>query len=599
MIHRTPDNRQVAAVLAAIADLLEILGDESRRAATYRRAGQAVGAHPEPVAVLAAQDRLTTIPGVGPTIAARIQEILATGTCSLLEELRSRVPPGVLDLLQLPGVGPRTVHRLYSELGIAGLDDLEEAARAGRLRALPGMGERRERRLLEEVAALRRRVLRVPLAAAEAAGLEVLEAAASWPGVQQAALAGSLRRGCDTVGDIDLVCASTRPREVVEAFCALPGAAEVVERGAAAAVIRLAGGIRCDLQVADPAAWPAALQYYTGSIRHNERLTTLAREQGLELGPRGLFKPAGGALLPVRVPDEEEVYSLLGLPWIPPELREDAGEVEAALAGNLPALIAREHIRGELHCHSNWSDGRASIEDMHAAAAAAGYEYLAVTDHSPLVVVANGLDADRLRRQVHVIHELRERLGPPWLLTGVEVDIRGDGSLDLPSDVLAELDVVVASVHSRFNLKRDEMTRRIIAALEHPHVDILAHPTGRILGRRDPYEVDIDAVLEAAARTGTVVEINASPERLDLCDVHVRRARELGVLLVINTDAHAPGHFDHLRYGITVARRGWVEAGAVINTWPLERLRAFLSRPKAERAALAAAGHDAGEEDSP
>jgi len=580
-----PGNREVAAVFAAIADLLEILGDDSRRAAAYRRASQRIAAHPAPVATLAAEGRLKTIPGVGDAIAARIHEVLATGTCELLEQLRAELPETVLDLLQVPGVGPRTVHRLYHGLGIASIDELEAAAQAGRLRDLPGMGERTEQRILAEIDGLRRRRERMPLAAAEQVGRALVEEVGGLDAAEQAALAGSLRRGRDTVKDIDIVCASSRPGEVLDAFCATPVVAEVLARGETKAAVRLVHGINCDLRVVEPAAWGAALQYFTGSQEHNVRLRGLARDQGLKLNEYGLFTVDGDAAgKRLATPDEARVYAHLGLPWIPPELREGAGEFEAARAGSLPSLIEPDDIRGELHVHSSWSDGRATIEEMHAAAAAAGYEYLAITDHSPLVVVANGLDADRLRRQVEVIQGLREQLGPPYLLTGIEVDIRGDGSLDLPDDVLAELDVVVASVHSQFNLDRAAMTRRILSALEHPRVDILAHPTGRRLGRRDAYEIDIEAVLETAARTGTVVEINASPERLDLPDVHVRRALDLGVLLVINTDAHAPDHFEHLRYGVTVARRGWVEPHQVINTWPLARLRRFLAQPKRQRA---------------
>lgn len=586
---QAPDNRQVAAVFAAIADLLDILGDESRRGVAYRRASQSIGSHPVPVATLAAEGRLKTIPGVGDAIAARIREVVETGTCRLLEQLRAQIPETLLELLQVPGVGPKTVHRLYTGLGIASLDDLEAAARAGRLRGLPGMGERKEQRILQEIEGLRRRAERMPLAAAESLGVALVEEVASWPTAEKVALAGSLRRGRDTVKDIDIVCVSSQPDQVLDAFCALPEVAGIAGRGGTKASVRLVHGINCDLRVVERSAWAAALQYFTGSQLHNVRLRGMARDQGLKLNEYGLFRVAGdGSEERLDVGDEEELYARLGLPYIPPELREDAGEFEAALAGALPDLIQVDDIRGELHSHSNWSDGRASVQEMHAAAAAAGYEYLAVTDHSPLVVVANGLDADRLRRQVDFIRGLREHLGPPYLLTGIEVDIRGDGSLDLPDQVLAEVDVVVASVHSQFNLDREQMTRRITSALEHPLVDILAHPTGRRLGRRDAYEVDVEAVLEAAARTGTVVEINASPERLDLPDVYARRAVDLGVRLVINTDAHAPAHFDHLRFGVTVARRGWVEPERVINTWPLERLRAFLAMSKRERAAAPA-----------
>ncbi|HEY8449308.1 MAG TPA: PHP domain-containing protein, partial [Bacillota bacterium] len=398
---------------------------------------------------------------------------------------------------------------------------------------------------------------------------------------------------------------SPRPAEVIEAFCAFPEVAAVDARGTTRASVRLEGGLQCDLRVVERPAFPAALQYFTGSQAHNVRLRALARARGYKLNEYGLFRLGDGSttgqVAPdegeageaeaeaaagerVPAPDEHHLYGHLGLPYIPPELREDRGEVEAALAGRLPRLIKLRDIRGDLHVHSNWSDGRHSIEEMHARAAELGYEYLAITDHSPSLVVAKGLTVERLRRQLEEIRELRQRLGPPYLLAGIEVDIRADGSLDLPDDVLAELDIVVASVHSRLTMDEAEMTRRIVRAIENPHVDIIGHATGRVLGRRDAYRIDAEAVLAAAARTGTLVEINASPERLDVPDVLARRACQLGARLVINSDAHATAALGGLLYGIKVARRAWLEPERVVNTWPLERLRAFLAKPKGERA---------------
>lgn len=408
--------------------------------------------------------------------------------------------------------------------------------------------------------------------------------------VHQVALTGSLRRGRDTVKDIDIVVASEQPPAVIAAFCGFPEVAAVWQRGSTKVSVMLHAGFGCDLRVVAPVDFAAARQYFTGSQLHNVRLRGLVRERGLKLNEYGLFVrpgPEGDDRKEVRerlpAATERQLYEHLGLPYIVPELREDRGEIEAALDGRLPELVRLQDLRGDLHVHSNWSDGRHSIEQMHAAAAARGLEYIAITDHSPLVAVTRGLGPGRLAEQVDTIRRLRDQLTRPYLLTGVEVDIRADGTLDLPDPVLADLDVVIASVHSRFNLGSAAMTARIVAALENPHVDILGHATGRLIGRRDAYAVDMDVVLAAAAETGTVVEINASPERLDIRDVHVRTAVQRGVWLAVGSDAHSEAGFAVARFGVQVARRGWATADNIINTWPLPKLLSFLQSPKSDR----------------
>lgn len=576
--------RDVADLLHRLADLVEIAepGEAARRAAAYRRAAQTLENLQPDLPRLRAEGRLTELPGVGPAIARKIEEMLETGTCRLLEDLQRRVPPGVLDLLAVPGIGPRTAGTLFRQLGVDSLPALEEAARAGRLRGLPGFGERREQNLLRELERLRLRAGRIPLGVALPQAAALRDALAAAAGVT-VAVAGSLRRGRETVKDIDLVAAAERPGEVARVFAALPQVAEVRLAGDTRVQVALQGGLPCDLRVVAPPAFPAALQYFTGSQAHNVRLRGLARERGLKLNEYGLFPADAGDGEALPLDGEEDLYARLGLDYVPPELREDQGEVEAARAGRLPRLIRLEDVRGDLHLHTDWSDGRASLAEMCAAARDRGYAYVAITDHSPSLAVARGLTADRLRRQLEEIERLRARFPDLVILAGCEVDIRPDGRLDLPDDVLAELDLVIASVHSRLRMGRLEMTARIVAALEHEHVDVLGHPTGRILGYRDPYELDVERVLEVAVETRTVLELNASPERLDLGDAHLRRARELGARFAVSTDAHAPENLDAMAYGILTARRAWLQPVDVINTLPAPELLAFLRRPKRQR----------------
>lgn len=581
-------NREIARLLIHIADLMEISGEGPRRAGAYRRAAQSVDSFPEPVARVAREGRLQSIRGVGKTIASVLDEIVSTGTSQLLAELQEKVPAPVVEMLNIPGIGPRTLYTLVSQLGVKSIDELEEAARQGRIRTLPGFGPKREENILAEILGYRRRQARGRYVETEAMALQLVGALTQVEVVQKVAYAGSLRRRRATIGNIDLVAAVVTMDDaplVLAALAQLPEVEQVISSTGDYAEVRLQSGMECRLRVTTETAYPVVLHYYTGSASHNQQLREWAKGLGFDLRWNGLFAAGDSTDTGVRIPvlDEHQLYETLNLPYIYPELRQGTGELEAARDNKLPDLVKLRDLKGDLHLHTEWSDGAQTIEQLHAAAAAKGYQYIAITDHSKSLAVARGLDEERLARQIETIYRLREQLPEPFLLTGSEVDILPDGTLDLDDNILARLDVVVASVHSRFAMNKAAMTRRIIRALENPQVDILGHPTGRILGYRDGYEVDLEKVLAAAAETGTVVEINASPERLDLPDRWVRRAGELGVLLAINTDAHTPEGLDFARYGVYVARRGWAEAWQIINTWPRQRLLEFLSLPKEER----------------
>lgn len=492
--------------------------------------------------------------------------------------------------MTIPEVGPKTALLLYRELGIADVDALEQACRDGRVRALPRLGARSETNILKGIDRRRRQGTRRPAFEVRPLVDAVVDGLRRAAGVEAASVAGSLRRLRDTVADIDIVVGAGDPPAVMGALVALPQIAQVLSKGPTRASVLLGRmAVQCDVRVVEPVSYGAALQYFTGSKEHNVRLREIAVRRGLRINEYGVYDvaaapapdPAGDAAgragRRVGGATEEEVYAAVGLPWIPPEIREGQGEIEAAQRGELPELVTLEEIRGDLHMHTQWSDGKDTAEVMARAAASRGYEYCCVTDHSQSLKFARGVTVEDLRAHAAAVRGLSDAVGIRVLM-GAEVDILGDGSLDYPDDVLAELDLVVGSIHSRFRMARDEMTKRVIRALEHPHLDVLGHPTGRLIGERPPYDLDIDAVLEAARRTETAIEINASPDRLDLPDVHVRAARERGVLVAIDTDAHQKAHLAFMPYGVGVARRGWMDAAHVVNAWPLATLLAFLAR---------------------
>ena len=570
------NNAQVAEIFAAMADMLAIAGENPHRILAYRRAADNIVALSQPLQELWQAGKLETIPGIGRTLAEKIDELLRTGRLEAYEKLQARVPVTVVAMLEIPDVGPRKVAMFWKELGLTTIEEVEQAARAGKLRGLPGMGARSEEKVLAGIESLKRRTGRMPLGVAWELAQTLLAALAEAPGVLQTAPAGSLRRMRETVGDLDLLVAAEDAGPVMERFRRLPQVAEVLLSGSTKTSIRTVDGLQADLRVLPPARWGTALQYFTGSQAHNVRLRALALERGFSLSEYALKRGDGAEIL---CATEEEVYTTLGLPPIPPELREDRGEIEAALQGRLPRLVELCDLQGDLQFHTTASDGRGSLLEMAEAARARGLRYALVTDHSAGLGVARGLTADDLRRQRAEIEAANRKLAPAFrVLAGVEVEVRADGSLDLPDQALAELDLVVAAVHSGLRQGREQVTARALAALRHPHVDILAHPTGRLIGQREGADLDVEAVLRTAAEFDKAVEVNAYPLRLDLNDVHIRRAVELGVKLVVSSDAHDVDAFDALRFGVATARRGWASAADVLNTRSADGVLAWAAR---------------------
>ena len=569
------DNGEIARIFQEISDMLAVKGENPHRVFAYQRAAEAIAQLERAAADVWREGRLTEIPGIGKTLADKIEELLTTGGLDFYERLKGEVPPGVLEMLQIPDVGPKTAGRLWQELGITSIEELEGAARAGRVQALPRMGARTEARILEGIASLRRRSGRIPLGQAWGLAHQMLAALRKVPGVHQAAPAGSLRRMRETVRDLDLLVAADDAEPVMACFRRLPQVAEVLLSGPTKTAVRTSDGLQVDLRVLSPERWGTALQYFTGSQAHNIRLRGLARDRGYSLSEYALKRQDGSEIL---CADEEAVYRHLGLPWVPPELREDRGEIEAALQGRLPRLVARADLQGDLQMHSTWSDGRNSIAEMAEAARARGLRYILVTDHSHGMAIAGGLRPEDLPQQRAEIEAVNARYDDLCVLAGIEVEIRADGSLDLADEVLAQLDVVVASLHTGLRSGRERTTQRMLAAIHNPHVDIIAHPTGRLIGRREGADLDMEAILQAAAETGTAIEINAHPNRLDLPDIYVRRAVELGVRLAVNSDAHEVDALDFLLFGLATARRGWATPADVINTWDLDRLLAWVNR---------------------
>ena len=571
----TMKSYEVARLFERMADVLELKAGNPFRIRAYRRAAQNLETLSEDLEVLAREKRLDEVPGIGADLAGKIAEYLRTGHVKEIDATCRTVPRGVIELMNVPGIGPKTAKLLYEKEGVTGLPRLERLAAAGKLRGLRGIQARTEANIIRGIRLLRGGQARMPLGRALPIARELVRALEGMRGIKSLTPAGSLRRMKETVGDLDLLVTSTEPAAVIKAFTGLRQAAEVLERGTTKAAIRHREGIQVDLRVVDPECFGAALAYFTGSKQHNIRIREMGVKRGLKISEYGVFREKSGRRIAGAT--EEEVYAAVGLPWIPPELREDAGEIEAAQAGRLPRLITLRDVRGDLHCHTNATDGHHSVDALVAAAAARGYEYVAVTDHSRATRVAGGLTADELLAHVGKIRATAKQHARIVVLAGSECDILPDGRLDYPDRVLAELDLVVAAVHTRFKQSKREMTKRICTALAHPHVHVLAHPTGRLLGERDPYDVDLDEVLRTAKRHGKAVEVNGYPDRLDLSDAHARRAHNLGVLLALSTDAHTLDHLGYMELGVATARRGWVEADGVVNTWPVKRLRAWLA----------------------
>lgn len=568
-------NDEVAGVFEAVADLLEIKGESVYRVISYRRAAESIRAQGRRLEDLLAEKQLKEIPGVGEAIAAKIEELLTTGRLGFFESLADEVPVGLIDILKVGGIGPKKAARFWRELGITSLEELRTAARDGRLAGLPGMGKRSETAILENIEALaRRQTSRVGLGTARPMAEQLAQKLAGLPGVSAAEPAGSVRRWRDTVGDLDLLVGAAQPQAVIEAFAGFDEVERVLGRGDTKISVEIVGGMRAQVWVHPPERFGSALQYATGSSAHNVQLRELALAQGRSLSEHGMKDSQGAESL---FRDEVQLYQALGLPWIPPELREAQGEIEAAAAGRLPDLVEPGELRGELHAHTDWSDGKATVEEMARGARAAGLEYLLISDHSPSLGALNGLTPERLQQQRKEIDRVQGRIGSSLrLLQGIEVEVLADGRLDLDDQVLAGLDLVIASLHVSLRQDGDQITRRLLSAIRNPHVDMIGHPTGRLIGSRGPSEFDVETVLAAAADHGVVLEINSHPSRLDLNDSLARRAWQVGCLLSVNTDAHRPEELVLRRYGVGVARRAWLPAEAVINTRAAEAVLAWL-----------------------
>jgi DNA polymerase (family X) len=568
------DNLAIARVLGEIADLLEIKNANPFKIRAYRNAAETITHHGDPVASLPAAERLR-LPGVGKDLAGKIGELVDTGVCQYHQELLQEFPPTVLDLLRLQGVGPKTVALLYHALGIKSLDDLENAARDGRIRELKGMGAKKETLILKALEDRQRFTGRRLMAEAIDTAATLVAALRAHEPAAEITSVGSLRRGCETCGDLDILAAGASA-SLMDAFTGYRMVQRVLARGDTKSSVLLADGFQADLRLVPSDSLGAAQQYFTGSKTHNIALRDRAIQQGLKLNEYGLFRLDGD----VKIAGDTEagIYEALGLSFIPPELRENRGEIAAAAAGTLPRLVTLQDLRGDLHMHTTRTDGRADAETMARAALASGLEYIAITDHSRAVAMANGLDEAGALEHARSIRSLNEQLAGITVLAGIECDIRPDGTMDLADDCLAQLDIVIASVHSAFGLDPERMTDRLLRALACPWVDVLAHPTGRLILTREPYRFDTDQVFAAAAAAGVAIEINSQVDRLDLDEVHARAARDRGVKLIIDSDAHSPAALGNLRWGVSIARRAWLQAEDVLNTRPFEAFRSMLRR---------------------
>jgi DNA polymerase (family X) len=570
-------NREIARMFDQIADILEIREENPFKIRAYRKASLNLLGLTRDLEEFSRKEILE-IPGVGEDLAAKIEEYLHTGLMASYEQMKGEIPAGVFTLLAVPGLGPKTAKSIYDQTGVTSLEELERVAAEHRLAGIRGIQQKTEENILKGIAAVKRGRERQPLGRMLPAALDLVQALKKRVPVERIEIAGSIRRRRESVKDIDLVATSSDPAGVMEAFIALPQVEAVTMHGLTRSSVTIQDGVQVDLRVVEPESFGAALVYLTGSKAHNVRLREMAQKRGLKINEYGIFREDGDERLGGAV--EEDVYRLVGLPLVPPELREDRGEIEAAAAGRLPQLVKLSDLRGDLHVHSKWSDGAHHLPELAAAARARGLSYLALTDHSKGLGVARGLSVERLMEQGEEIAAFNREQRDFRVLRGTEMDIGLDGILDFPDDVLKRLDIVVAAIHSGFNQGKEQLTARLVAAMRNPWVSVIAHPTGRLIGEREAYDVDMETLLRVARETGTALEINSYPLRLDLNDVQVRRAKELGVALVISSDLHVINQFDTLQYGVSVAQRGWLEKGDVLNTLELPELLKRLKRKR-------------------
>ena len=567
-------NDAVEAVLLEYADLLAILSEDRFKPRSYEKAARAVGGYHADIGTLELAEILK-IPNVGKSIAEKIKEFLREGTFETLESLRAKIPPGVRDIIAVPGVGPKKAMILYQDLGIANIDDLRAAVESGRIAELKGFGARTESNIRRGLERFQQQTGRALVSVAMDLAEDVIERISSNVDVERIDYAGSLRRMVETIGDVDLLVASDDPVPVMDAFTGIGIVERVLAKGEAKSSVLTREGLQVDLRVVPAEAWGAAMIYFTGSKAHNIRIREMAVRKGLKLNEYGLFDAKSGTLIVAET--EQEVYERLGLPWIPPTMREDRGEVEAALDGSLPDVVTQKQLRGDLHTHTNLTDGLASLEQMLETASAMKYAYYAVTDHAPNLFMQRMTD-DKMLSQRERLRKLQPKYPKMTLLHGTELNIDPEGNVDWGPEFLDGFEVRVASVHSMFGQSKDEMTRRIVRAMDNPYVNVIGHPTTRKINQRQPVEFDVDEVFAAAARTGTALEVNAYPDRLDLKDEHIMWAKRYGVKFAVDTDSHATTHLDHMRYGVAMAQRGWLTKDDVINAWPLGKLRTFLRK---------------------
>ena len=569
-------NTDIIEILDNIAVLLELKGESIFKSRAYQKAARSIEFLSEEVDKLVSEDRLKEIPGVGDAIAQKLTELVSTGQLDYYEKLKAEFPPGISRLMEVPGIGPRTALLLAKELGIADIDSLEKAIEKGQVAELPRMGEKTAQNILRHIKAYRKKKSekRVPLSIALSTAENLMVEIGSIPGIRHLSPAGSLRRFRDTIGDIDLIGTADNPEKAIEAFSNLPSIKELIGKGPTKASVITINDLQVDLRLLDNDSFGSALQYFTGSKQHNIDLRTRAERLGLSLSEYGITDIATNRL--EKFETEEAFYHRQGLEYIPPEIREGQHEISLAEKGTLPNLIELSNIKGDLHIHSDWSDGAVPLEEMIAGARERGYQYVAVTDHSPGLGMAHGLNVDRIQQQLQLIAELKRKYSDIHIFSGMEVDIRANGTLDIADEVLAELDVVIASIHTSMNQGIEQMTSRIISAISNPQVDIIGHPTCRLIGEREPVEMDIEKIFKAAIDHQTALEINALPSRLDLKDSHIYQARQMGVKLIISTDSHHPEHLNFMRYGVGIARRGWCEAKDILNTLPAAKFKSAL-----------------------
>jgi len=563
-------NLELSRMFDQIAKMLKIKGENPFKIRAYEKITLALENLPIDIETIYQQGGLNNIPGVGEGIAKKIEEFLITGKLEYYEKLKETIPSGVIELLNISEVGPKTAKLLYKQLDVDNIEKLEKAVRQHQIKDLPGMGEKSEINILRGIELYKRRKERVLLGTALPLAEEIVESLRQLKETDKINFAGSLRRKKETIGDIDILITSQKPEKIMKTFTSLPQVREILAEGPTKSSVITKEDIHVDVRVVEPISFGAALQYFTGSKAHNIKLRELAIKRGLKINEYGVFDSENGQRIAGE--EEEEVYRILDLPFIPPELREDRGEIEAAQEGRLPLLVEYPQIKGDLHLHSKWSDGAHTIRQMAEEAKKRGYKYIAITDHSQSLKFAGGLTEERLREQIEEIRKVNQELDDFTVLTGIEVDIKSDGSLDFSDEILSKLDIVIAAIHSGFKQESKIITERLIGAMQNRFVGIIAHPTGRLIGYRESYQVDIDKIMDMAARTGTILEINAYPERLDLNDVYCRMAKDKGVQLAIETDAHSIDGLEFMNLGVDVARRGWLEEKDIVNTLPLDKL---------------------------